>query len=425
MTEIPFDLIVDFVPELLRGADSALQEMASRSPQEIEGFESIIGDSKAIRIAVGRAKRAAVRDVPILLLGESGTGKEMFARAIHAASPRRGGPFEVVNCAAIPRELLESELFGHVKGAFTGAISDRKGAFERADGGTLLLDEIGECEPAMQVKLLRVLQPLPGESPSAREYQPVGSDRMRRSDVRVIAATNRDLLAAATEGLFRPDLYYRLAVISIKLPALRDRRTDIPLLASALLDQINGDFAAREPGYRHKTLSASTTTFVKKQPWPGNVRQLYNALLQAAVMADGEALSPDDIAATIPAAPGSAGGQGFLELPMDEGFSLEKHLEDIQKQYLQRAMVEAHGVKAEAARLLGIKNYQNTRCAVEATGGPMAQLTHTVRPRPNVSRLARDLRWCPTWTTSSKTLSLGKPAAHRRALAPIREGASR
>jgi len=199
-TGIPFDLAVDYVPELLRGADSVLQHLASRSPQEVEGFEDIIGNSKAIRLAVGRARKAALRDVPVLLLGESGTGKEMFARAIHAASPRRSGPFEAVSCAAIPRELLESELFGHVKGAFTGADAAHKGAFERANGGTLFLDEIGECDPSVQAKLLRVLQPPPAEGPSVREYLPIGSERPCRSDVRVIAATNRDLLAAVEDG---------------------------------------------------------------------------------------------------------------------------------------------------------------------------------------------------------------------------------
>lgn len=357
-TDIPFDLVVDFVPDLLRGADAALQKMASKSPQETEGFESIIGDSKAIRLAVGRAKRAAIRDVPVLLLGESGTGKEMFARAIHAASPRKAGPYEAVNCAAIPHELLESELFGHEKGAFTGASVAHKGAFERAHTGTLFLDEIGECALAIQAKLLRVLQPPHGEGPSVREYNPVGSERVRRSDVRIIAATNRDLLGAVENGKIREDLYYRLAVISIKLPALRERRSDIPALASHLLGQINADFAKREPGYKHKNLSASATVFVRRHTWPGNVRQLYNALLQAAVMAEGEELGPEDLAAAIAEVPGAASRTDPMEFPLGDDFDLTKHLESIQRHYLQRAMNEARGVKADAARLLGIKNYQ-------------------------------------------------------------------
>ena len=357
-TDIPFDLAVDFVPELLRGADSALQQMASKSPQEVEGFERIVGDSKAIRLAVGRAKRAALRDVPVLLLGESGTGKEMFARAIHAASPRRAGPFQAVNCAAIPRELLESELFGHVKGAFTGANAAHKGAFERADGGTLFLDEISECDVAVQAKLLRVLQPPPGDGPSVREYQPVGGEQTRRSDVRVIAATNQDLLAAVERGRLREDLYYRLAVITVRLPPLRERRSDVSALASALLSQINVDFAKKEPGYKHKRISTAASAFVRRHSWPGNVRELYNVLVQAAVMAEGEELGLDDLASAIGEMPVAASKVNPLELPLGDDFDLVKHLESIQRHYLQRAMNAAHGVKVEAARLLGIKNYQ-------------------------------------------------------------------
>jgi transcriptional regulator with GAF, ATPase, and Fis domain len=175
ITDIPFDLTVDFLPALLREPDRALQQLASRRPQDIPGFERISGDSRAIRIAVGRAQKAALRDVPVLLSGESGTGKEMFARAIHDASHRRHKPFLAFNCAAMPKSLVESELFGHARGAFTGADRPYAGAFERADGGTLFLDEVGECDPDIQAKLLRVLQPPPGEFPCIREFQPLGS----------------------------------------------------------------------------------------------------------------------------------------------------------------------------------------------------------------------------------------------------------
>jgi transcriptional regulator with PAS, ATPase and Fis domain len=357
-TDIPFDLAVDYVPELLRGPDSFLQHLASKSPQEVEGFEAIIGNSRAIRLAVGRARKAALRDVPVLLMGESGTGKEMFARAIHAASHRRGGPFVAINCAAIPRELLESELFGHKKGAFTGAVKDRAGAFKQAEGGIIFLDEVGECDPVIQAKLLRVLQPLAAQGPCVREYLPVGAEEPERGDVRVIAATNRNLLAAAQSGQFREDLYYRLAVISIKLPALRERKSDIPLLAGAILDRVNRDFSGQEPGYRHKKLSASATAFVKRCAWPGNVRELHNSLVQAAVMAEGDELGADDLAAAVAEMSEPSGKLSPLEEPLGDGFDLEKHLENIQRHYLQRAMIEAHGVKARAARLLGMKNYQ-------------------------------------------------------------------
>jgi len=357
-TDIPFDLAVDYVPELLRGPDSVIQHLASKSPQEVEGFEAIVGNSKAIRLAVGRARKAALRDVPVLLMGESGTGKELFARAIHAASHRKRGPFVPVNCAAIPRELLESELFGHKKGAFTGAVRDRAGAFGQANGGMLFLDEVGECDPVIQAKLLRVLQPLTGEGPCVHEYVPVGAEAPERSDVRIIAATNRNLLLAVEDGNFREDLYYRLAVISIKLPSLRDRKSDIPRIAAAILDQVNQDFAEQEPGYKHKRLSVSASAFVRRHVWPGNVRELHNVLVQAAVMAEREELGPEDLAAAIAETPDAASRTDAMGLSLGDGFDLTKHLEHIQRHYLQRAMAEAHGVKAEAARLLGIKNYQ-------------------------------------------------------------------
>lgn len=354
---IPFDLVDDFVPELMRGPDLNLQHLASKTPSEVAGFEGIFGESQAIRLAVGRAQRAAVRDVPVLLLGESGTGKEMFARAIHSASHRKSKRFEAINCAAIPRDLLESELFGHVKGAFTGAERNRDGAFMRANGGTLFLDEVGECDPLMQTKLLRVLQPPPSTGPCHRVFYPVGASEPATSDVRVVAATNRKLVDEIKDGRFREDLYYRLAVITLTLPPLRERRRDLPVLAATFLRQINSDFERQEPGYHHKTISPTGMDFVKSYPWPGNVRQLYNTLLQAAVMADGDVLSRQDLVA----ATGGGGGDvdlSVLEHPLGEGFDLEDHLKSIQKHYLRRAMEEARGVKSRAAEMLGLASYQ-------------------------------------------------------------------
>jgi DNA-binding NtrC family response regulator len=369
-TEIPYDLVDDFVPELLRGPDLNLQHLAIRSPGQVDGFEGIIGDSKAIRLAVGRAQRAALRDVPVLLLGESGTGKEMFARAIHKASHRRDKPFEPINCAAIPRELLESELFGHERGSFTGAVGKRTGAFKRADGGTLFLDEIGDCDPAMQAKLLRVLQPPADKGPCYREFNPVGSEKIVVADVRVVAATNRDLVADIRENRFRDDLYYRLAVISLHLPPLRERKKDIGLIASRLLDQINQQFRRQghlEPGYKDKSLSADAMAFVKSYPWPGNVRQLQNALLQAAVMAAGDTIERGDILAAVGNL--DVGRQvNPLEYPLGGEFDLEEHLKGVQRHYLQRAMRESGGVKAEAARLLGYENYQTLAAQLKRLG---------------------------------------------------------
>jgi DNA-binding NtrC family response regulator len=355
--KMPTHLFEGIVPDLIRDRDIALSNLAAKSPQEVRGFEEIVGDSQPIRESVGRAQRAALRDVSVLLQGESGTGKELFAQAIHKASHRSELPFRSINCAAIPKELLESELFGHVRGGFTGADKDRPGMFAETDGGTLFLDEIGECDPQLQAKLLRVLQPPPGKGPGHRVFRPVGGTKDVTSDVRIVAATNRDLQSEIKAGRFREDLYYRLAVITLRLPPLRERRRDLPLLVAAFLRQINTDFERQEPGYRHKNVSATGMDFVKTYPWPGNVRQLYNALLQAAVMADADILNRQDLVA----ATGALGDDvdlNVLEHPLGDGFDLEEHLKYVQKHYLRRAMEEARGVKTRAASLLGMASYQ-------------------------------------------------------------------
>jgi DNA-binding NtrC family response regulator len=359
-TQIPFDLTIDVIPEILRDPDTHLQHLASESPNELEGFRDIAGDSAAIRDAVGRTKRAALRNVSILLLGESGTGKEMFAQAIHRTSARRDRPLLAINCAALSKTLLESELFGHVKGAFTGADKERKGAFELADGGTLFLDEVGECDLETQAKLLRVLQPVVGRGPSIRTLRRLGDSKDVTVDVRIIAATNKELHGAIKDGTFREDLYYRLAILTVTLPPLRDRKSDIPKIAERLLGQINKQFEAEgEPNYQHKTLSESAIAFVKRQNWPGNIRQLYNGLVQACVLSDGPMLTRGDIAAALGQMPTEAAStRASLERPLGDGIDLEEYLNNLRRQYLRRAMEESGGVKTEAARLLGIRHYQ-------------------------------------------------------------------
>jgi DNA-binding NtrC family response regulator len=359
ITEVPFDLSIDVLPEMLKKPDNVLQHLASQSPSEVEGFQEIAGDSPSIRDAVGRAKRAAMRGVSVLLLGESGTGKEMFARAIHEASPRRGKTFTAINCAAISKTLLESELFGHVRGAFTGANRERKGAFELTDGGTLFLDEVGECDLEIQAKLLRVLQPLTGQGPSVRTFRRVGDSQDRSADVRIVAATNRDLHKEIKEGRFREDLFYRLATITINLPPLRHRKSDIPEIAEKLLVQINRIFESEEPGYTHKILSDTAKDFVVKHDWPGNVRQLHNVLVQATVLSDDTILDRSDIIAALGELPdpNRSSDEGF-DGPIPEGFDLEEHLNRIREKYLRRAMSQSGGVKAQAARLLGFSSYQ-------------------------------------------------------------------
>lgn len=361
--KIPQALFEEVVPDLIRDRDIYFQHLASKNPSEVEGFEHVVGESTSIRLAVGRAQRAALRDVPVLILGESGTGKELFAQAIHKASRRKNGPFEAINCAAIPRELLEAELFGYEKGAFTGADKARDGAFTRANGGTLFLDEIGECDPLLQTKLLRVLQPPVGKSPSYREFRPIGSSKMLSSDVRLVAATNRDLREEIKSNRFREDLYYRIGVIILKLPPLRERRMDIPILASALLDKINKEFEGQEPGYNHKYFSDSTKDFVIHYDWPGNIRQLYNSIVQAAVMTDTDSIDREDIMEAI----GDMAQVKPLESApsLGNGFDLDDYLNSLRKQYLRKAMYETHGNKSKAARLLGFKNYQKLNAQLE------------------------------------------------------------
>lgn len=365
-TSVPFDLVVDYLPQVLRDADARFQSLAAEKPEDVQGFRDVVGESEGIRVAVGRARRAAKRDVSVLIMGESGTGKELFARALHDASPRSHGAFVAINCAAISRELLESELFGHKKGAFTGADRDRDGAFIAADGGTLFLDEIGECDPSMQAKLLRVLQP-PDGSPCRRVFSRVGDSRPLTSDVRIVAATNRELLECVARHQFREDLYYRLAVVTIKLPPLRERQGDVVLIAKRLLDRINREFTRQEPGFQPKRLSASAIGLVRGHAWPGNARQLYNTLVQAAVMTDGDVIERRDVEDAVAELPGRS-TQNALELPLGGAFSLDRHLEDIQRHYLQRALMEAGGVQRRAAELLGYRNYQTLAAQLERFG---------------------------------------------------------
>lgn len=368
-TEIPFDITTDVLPQLLRDPDRLWQHLAAKTPQEIRGFEAIIGKSEAIRIAVGRAQRAAIHDVPVLILGESGTGKEMFAEAIHYASSRRAKEPVLINCAAISGNLLESELFGHVKGAFTGAEQNRKGAFEQAEGSTLFLDEVGECTLEMQAKLLRALQPPPKAGPCTCVFRPVGSNKDIQSNVRIVAATNKDLSKAVKEGEFREDLLYRLSIITVKLPPLRERGGDLIILAESLLKGINQRLGQhRETGYLDKSISKDTKTFIQRYHWPGNVRELSNALLQAAVMAEGTVLQPHDIAAAIANLPGVNDSGDILNCPLGDDFSISAKLEELQTHYIQRAMMEADGKITKAARLLGMKNYQTLAAQVARLG---------------------------------------------------------
>lgn len=242
----------------------------------------IVGESPLIHSLIEKTKQIAATDATVLLTGESGTGKELFASAIHENSPRAGASFVKVNCGALPENLLESELFGHEKGAFTGAAARRKGRFELADGGTIFLDEIGDISPAVQVKLLRVLQ--------ERQFERVGGEETIEVDIRIVSATNRDLTKAVSEGAFREDLFYRLNVIQLNIPPLRQRTEDIPALADAFIKQY-----AKKYKKSVKYLSSEVLKTFIAYPWPGNIRELQNACETAVVLSTGESVLPDSL----------------------------------------------------------------------------------------------------------------------------------
>ena len=345
---VPFDISADFLPNLLRQPDRELERLSAGLPPEAPEFDAIVYRSPVMQRVILRARRVAPRSVSVLLEGETGTGKELMARAIHQASPRRDRPFIAVNCGALPPELVESELFGHEKGAFTGADRARPGYFVAANGGTLFLDEIGELPPAAQVKLLRVLQ----EGAVVR----VGATTPRRVDVRVIAATNRTLTEEVAEGRFREDLFYRLAVAVLQLPPLRDRAGDIGLLADRLLERINAE-SGNEPGYRKKKMSASARNAMLRHSWPGNVRELSNTLRRAAIWSDGSAITAQNLLDALLPTAGDDGRQ-ILDRPLGNGFSLPQLLSEVAQHYLGRAMEDAADNKTRAAELVGLASYQ-------------------------------------------------------------------
>jgi two-component system response regulator HydG len=292
----------------------------------------IVGQSTALRRVLDVATQAAPSSATVLILGESGTGKELIARYIHGKSSRAAGPFIGVNCAAIPESILESELFGHERGAFTGAVSKREGRFARARGGTLFLDEIGELSPSVQVKILRVLQ--------EGEYEPVGGNTVK-ADVRIVAATNRDLLAEVEAGRFREDLYYRLNVISVTAPPLRSRREDIPLL----VDHFLGVYC-RKNGRSRLQVSREVLQKLTDYPWPGNVRELENVIERAAVLCRSDALRLDDLPDTV--------AQATAPAPAALTFELGTPLDEVEQRLIRETLKHTGGDKSLAAQLLGI-----------------------------------------------------------------------
>lgn len=348
--DVPFDITADYLPALVSETDARAVELALAPVPSTPEFDAIVHHCPQMRRLLLRARRIALHDVPVLLLGESGTGKELLARAIHSGSPRAKEAFVAVNCGAIPSELVESEFFGHRRGAFTGAVADRKGYLEQAAGGTLFLDEVGELPPAAQVKLLRALQ--------TGEIQRVGDARPLRVNVRVLAATNRDLPTEVARGRFREDLFHRLAVGVLTLPPLRERPGDLDALCARIMEEVNGRFSG-VPGWRHKVLDASAKKFVRACPWPGNVRELMNTLARAAIWCPAEVIRAEDLREAHTAMPaGNAAPETVLDLPLGGGFSLQDTLTLVARHYLGRSMEEAGGNKTRAAELLGLPSYQ-------------------------------------------------------------------
>ena len=308
-----------------------------RSVERQHQFENIIGASQKMQIIFDLVRKISATNSTILISGESGTGKELVAKAIHYNSPRKDGSFISINCGAMPENLLESELFGHVKGAFTGAIQNKKGLFEVADRGTLLLDEIGEMNQGMQVKLLRALQ--------EKRVRPVGGTEEIPVDVRVVAATNQDMQKAVESGKFREDLFYRINVIPIKIPPLRDRKDDIRLLAEHFIKKYS-----QEMGKNIQHLSAEALSCLENYEWPGNVRELENAIERAFALEHSETINVENLPEKISHVP------QHMEWPLfripEKGLDLEGHVEQIRKEALLEALKRCNGVQKEAAKLV-------------------------------------------------------------------------
>ncbi len=303
-------------------------------------FDHLIGQAGAMRSVFDMVAKVAPYKTTVLLTGESGTGKELLARALHRHSPRGDGPLIPVNCGAIPEALLESELFGHVKGAFTGAVRARRGLFAEADGGTIFLDEIGELPVALQVKLLRVLQ--------EEEIRPVGESRSEKVDVRVVAATSRDLEEQSRTGAFREDLYYRLNVIHIRIPPLRARRDDVPALVDHFVGRLSRKFGRTIEGVEPEALEA-----ILSYEWPGNVRELENAIERAILLSEGAILT---LAALPPAVQDGPTARRPLLSTSDDDLSIKRRVATLEAELIARALDKTGGNRTHACRLLDISH---------------------------------------------------------------------
>ena len=318
------------IPLISRAMDEVRLQHKAKTPRKvfINGFDSIVGASAALKQTITMARKVAVTDVCVLLTGETGTGKEVFAKAIHNESPRKSKPFVAINCSAFSKELLESELFGHIAGSFTGAVKDKKGLFEEADGGTIFLDEIGEMEFGLQAKLLRALE--------SNEFIKIGDTHTTKVDVRVIAATNRDLKKEIENQHFREDLYFRLSVFEIPLPPLRERRGDVKLLTRYFIDLF-----AEKMHLGEIRLSDDCLQIMNNYSWPGNIRELRNVIERALIVCDGE-IRCDDLPVDL--------CMNNTANEADQKFDLAT----MERDHIAKILAYTHGNKTETARLLKI-----------------------------------------------------------------------
>ena len=342
--DVPFEIAAEYVPAADTISTDKLVQLAGLDAPVDAAFDSIVTQSERMLALKAQAQILAAKQVPVLIYGETGTGKELFARAIHNAGPRSAAPFVAVNCGAIVPELIDSTLFGHKKGAFTGAIADRPGVFQQANGGTLFLDEFGELTPDVQVRLLRVLQ--------EGTFTPVGSNQELKVDVRLITATHRNLMLEVSHGRFREDLFYRIAVGVLHLPPLREREGDLLLLSEKLLAGI----ASQDSSLGDKKISAEAKNLILRHLWRGNVRELQSTLLRAALWCPGDLIAAHDIEQALFKLPQAE--VDVLAMDVSQGVDIQEVISNVAGHYLRKALTISGNNKTRAASLLGLKSQQ-------------------------------------------------------------------
>lgn len=352
--EVPFEIAAEYVPAASAISTDKLVQLAGLDAPVDAAFDGIVTQSERMLALKAQAQILALKQVPVLIYGETGTGKELFARAIHSAGPRSVGPFVAVNCGAISPELIDSTLFGHKKGAFTGAVTDRAGVFQQAHSGTLFLDEFGELTPDVQVRLLRVLQD--------GTFTPVGASQELKVDVRLITATHRNLMQEVAQGRFREDLFYRIALGVLHLPPLREREGDLLLLAEKILSGIT----SQDCCLGNKKISAEAKNLILQHSWRGNVRELQSTLLRAALWCRGDLIGASDIEQALFKLPQTEAD--LLTADVSQGIDIQEVISVIAGRYVRKALAITGHNKTQAASLLGLKSQQTLSNWMEKYG---------------------------------------------------------